>query len=140
MDLRSNLDDVDLVRNAVEEMLRFDGPSISMVRVAAADFEWHGQRIAKGDRLFLMMCVGNRDPRVFADPDRFDIRRDDAKKNFTFGYGIHFCIGAPLARLEAEIAFPLLLQRYPGLELAEDDPPWSDSILTRGMLHMTVRV
>ena len=72
-----------------------------------------------------MMCVGNRDPRVFADPNRFDIRRDDAKKNFTFGYGIHFCIGAPLARLEAEIAFPLLLQRYPGLELAEDDPPWS---------------
>ena len=139
-DLRNNLDDVDLVRNAVEEMLRFDGPSISMVRVAAEDFEWHGQRISKGDRLFLMMCVGNRDPRVFADPDRFDIRRDDAKKNFTFGYGIHFCIGAPLARLEAEIAFPLLLQRYPGLELAEDDPPWSDSILTRGMLHMTVRV
>ena len=64
-DLRSNLNDVDLVRNAVEEMLRFDGPSISMVRVAAENFDWHGQRIAKGDRLFLMMCVGNRDPRVF---------------------------------------------------------------------------
>ena len=139
-DLRGHLDDIDLVRNAVEEMLRYDGPSISMVRVAQEDFEWHGQRIERGDRLFLMMCVGNRDPREFADPQRFDIRRADAKKNFTFGYGIHFCIGAPLARLEAEIAFPLLLRRWPDLAMAEDDPPWSDSILTRGMLHMMVTV
>lgn len=139
-DLRANLDDVALVRNAVEEMLRFDGPSLSMVRVATEDFRWHGRRIARGDRLFLMMCVGNRDPRVFPEPHRFDIRRDEAKKNFAFGYGIHFCIGAPLARLEAEIAFPLLLRRWPRLAMAEDDPPWSDSILNRGMLHMQVRV
>jgi len=139
-DLRAHLDDTDLVLNTVEEMLRYDGPSISMVRVANQDFEWEGQQIARGDRLFLMMCAGNRDPRVFDDPDAFNIRRDDAKKNFTFGYGIHFCIGAPLARLEAEIAFPLLLKRFPNLRMAEDDPPWSDSILTRGMLHMKVGV
>ncbi len=139
-DLRAHLDDIGLVRNAVEEMLRFDGPSLSMVRVATEDFEWHGRRIATGERLFLMMCIGNRDPRVFPEPDRFDIRRDEAKKNFAFGYGIHFCIGAPLARLEAEIAFPLLLRRYPEIAMAEDDPPWSDSILNRGMLHMRVRV
>lgn len=139
-DLRTNLGDVDLVRNAVEEMLRFDGPSISMVRVAAEDFDWHGQHIARGDRLFLMICIGNRDPRVFPAPDRFDIHREEAKKNFAFGYGIHFCIGAPLARIEAEIAFPLLLRRYPEIAMAEDDPPWSDSILNRGMLHMKVRV
>ena len=139
-DLCNNLDDLGLVRNAVEEMLRFDGPSLSMVRVATEDFRWRGQRIARGDRLFLMMCAGNRDPRVFPEPHRFDIRREEAKKNFAFGYGIHFCLGAPLARLEAEIAFPLLLRRWPGLAMAEDDPPWSDSILTRGMLHMQVRV
>lgn len=139
-DLRAHLDDVDLVQNAVEEMLRYDGPSISMVRVAAEPFEWEGQQIAQGDRLFLMMCAGNRDPRVFDDPDIFNVRRSDAKKNFTFGYGIHFCIGAPLARLETEIAFPLLLKRFPNLRMAEDDPPWSDSILTRGMLHMKVGV
>jgi len=139
-DLRAHLGDIGLVRNAVEEMLRFDGPSLSMVRVATEDFDWHGRRIATGDRLFLMMCIGNRDPRVFPEPDRFDIRRSDAKKNFAFGYGIHFCIGAPLARLEAEIAFPLLLRRYPEIAMAEDDPPWSDSILNRGMLHMRVRV
>ncbi|MCY4394299.1 MAG: cytochrome P450 [Rhodospirillaceae bacterium] len=139
-DLRAHLDDIGLVRNAVEEMLRFDGPSLSMVRVATEDFEWHGRRIATGERLFLMMCIGNRDPRVFPEPDRFDIRRDEAKKNFAFGYGIHFCIGAPLARLEAEIAFPLLLRRYPEIAMTEDDPPWSDSILNRGMLHMRVRV
>ena len=139
-DLRAHLDDIGLVRNAVEEMLRFDGPSLSMVRVATEDFEWHGRRVATGERLFLMMCIGNRDPRVFPEPNRFDIRRDEAKKNFAFGYGIHFCIGAPLARLEAEIAFPLLLRRYPEIAMAEDDPPWSDSILNRGMLHMRVRV
>ena len=139
-DLCNNLDDIALVRNAVEEMLRFDGPSLSMVRVAMEDFRWHGRRIARGDRLFLMMCIGNRDPRVFPEPDRFDIRRGEAKKNFAFGYGIHFCIGAPLARLEAEIAVPLLLRRWPRLAIAEDDPPWSDSILNRGMLHMQVRV
>ncbi len=139
-DLYDNLGDVELVRNAVEEMLRFDGPSLSMVRVAMEDFDWHGRHIARGDRLFLMMCAGNRDPRAFPEPHRFDIRRGEAKKNFAFGYGIHFCLGAPLARLEAEIAFPLVLRRWPGIALAEDDPPWSDSILNRGMLHMRVRV
>lgn len=139
-DLRDNADDVGLVRNAVEEMLRYDGPSLSMVRVAAEDFEWDGQHISAGDRLFLFQCVGNRDPRAFADPDRFDIRRADARKNFAFGFGIHFCLGAPLARLEGEVAFPLLLKRFPDMQLADPDPPWSDSILTRGMLELRVRV
>jgi cytochrome P450 len=139
-DLRAHRDDMPVVQNAVEEMLRFDGPSLSMVRVAAEDFEWHGQRIAKGDRVFLFQCSGNRDPRIWDDPDRFDIRREDAKKNMAFGYGIHFCVGAPLARLEAEIAFPKVLARFPNITLADPNPPWSDSILTRGMLEMRVRV
>lgn len=138
-DLRDNAEDADLVRNAVEEMLRYDGPSLSMVRVAAEDFEWEGQRLRAGDRVFLFQCSGNRDPRVFDDPDRFDIRRPDAKKNFTFGFGIHFCLGAPLARLEGEVAFPLLLKRFPDMKLADPNPPWSDSILTRGMLELKVR-
>jgi cytochrome P450 len=138
-DLRANLDDVGLVQNAVEEMLRFDGPALSSVRVAAEDFDWHGARLRRGDRVFLFQCAGNRDPRAFAAPDRFDIRRDDAKNNIGFGYGIHFCLGAPLARLEAEVAFPRILHRFPGLALADPDPPWSDSILTRGMLRLLVR-
>jgi len=70
--------------------------------------------------------------------DQYDIRRAEAKNNIGFGYGIHFCLGAPLARLEAEVAFPLILGRFPELALADPDPPWSDSILTRGMLALKV--
>ena len=139
-ELGANLGDAKLVENAVEEMLRFDGPSLSMVRVAAEDFDWHGQRIAKGQRVFLFMSAANRDPRVFAEPDRLDLRRANAGEHLTFGYGIHFCTGAPLARLEAQIAFPRILARFPNLALADENPPWSDSILTRGMLEMRVRV
>ncbi len=139
-DLRAHLDDQRYVENAVEEMLRFDGPSLSMVRVAAQDFEWHGQRIGKGERVFLFMSAANRDPRVFAEPDRLDLRRANAGEHLTFGYGIHFCIGAPLARLEGQVAFPRVLRRFPNLALADANPPWSDSILTRGMLEMRLRI
>jgi cytochrome P450 len=139
-EMRANLDDARYVENAVEEMLRFDGPSLSMVRVAAQDFEWHGARIAKGDRFFLFQSAANRDPRVFAEPDRLDLRRANAGEHLTFGYGIHFCIGAPLARLEAQVAFPRVLRRFPKLALADAHPPWSDSILTRGMLELRVGV
>ncbi|MCW5772271.1 MAG: cytochrome P450 [Rhodospirillaceae bacterium] len=139
-DLRAHLDEPPLVENAVEEMLRYDGPSLSMVRVAAEDFTWHGAEIAKGERVFLFQSAANRDPAVFAAPDRFDLRRANAGEHLAFGYGIHFCTGAPLARLEAQVAFPRLLRRFPDLALADPDPPWSDSILTRGMLEMRVRV
>jgi cytochrome P450 len=90
--------------------------------------------------VFLFMSAANRDPRVFAEPDRFDLRRANAGEHLTFGYGIHFCIGAPLARLEGQVAFPRVLGRFPKLALADEHPPWSDSILTRGMLEMRVRV
>ncbi|HEY7609794.1 MAG TPA: cytochrome P450 [Alphaproteobacteria bacterium] len=139
-EFRAHIDDARRVENAVEEMLRYDGPSLSMVRVAAQDFEWHGQRIGKGERVFLFMSAANRDPRVFADPDRFDLGRSNAGEHVTFGYGIHFCTGAPLARLEGQIAFPRVLRRFPRLALADPNPPWSDSILTRGMLEMRVRI
>lgn len=138
--LRAAGDDDAAARNAVEEMLRFDGPSLTMVRVAAADFEWHGQRIGRGDRVFLFIAAANRDPAVFGDPDAFDIGRANAGEHLTFGYGIHFCIGAPLARLEGRVAFPRLLHRFPSIALADPEPPWSDSILTRGMMSMRVQV
>lgn len=137
---RARMGEAPFVENAVEEMLRYDGPSLSMVRVAAADFEWHGARIARGERVFLFQIAANRDPRVFPDPDRFDLARANAGEHLAFGYGLHFCVGAPLARLEAQVAFPRVLRRFPHLALADANPPWSDSILTRGMLELRVRV
>jgi cytochrome P450 len=139
-DLRRNLDDAALVRNTVEELMRFDGPSLSMVRVAGEAFDWAGEAIGKGDRVFLFISGANHDRRAFLRPEVLDIRRAEAKNQIGFGFGIHFCLGAPLARLEAEIAFPRILKRFPALALADPDPPWSDSILTRGMLAMRVRV
>ncbi len=125
-DLRRNLDDAALVRNAVEELMRYDGPSLSMVRVAGQDFDWHGAAIRKGDRIFLFISGANHDRRAFPRPEALDIRRAEAKNQIGFGFGIHFCLGAPLARLEAEIAFPKILRRFPHLALADPHPPWSE--------------
>ncbi len=136
--LRAHADDRESVRNAVEEMLRWDGPILSSVRVARQDLELRGRAIRQGQRLILFNAAANRDPRVFSDPDRFDIRRDDAGRHVSFGYGIHFCLGAPLARLEGEIAFTALMRRFPRLELLEPEPKWSDSLLVRGLLGLPV--
>ncbi|MBX3499976.1 MAG: cytochrome P450 [Alphaproteobacteria bacterium] len=131
-DLRANLDDRDLVRNTVEEMLRHDGALFMSMRVALQSFEWHGRSIEAGQRVFLYHLSANRDPRVFDGPDRFDIRRKDASRHIAFGYGIHFCLGAPLARLEVEVALPALLRRYRDLALADDQVRWKTNFVLRG--------
>ena len=131
-DLRAHLGDVGVVRNAIEEMLRYDGALFISMRVALQDFDWHGRPVRKGDRVFLYQLAANRDPRAFADPDRFDIRRADASRHIAFGYGIHFCLGAPLARLEMEVALPALLRRWPSIRLAEDQVAWKNNIVLRG--------
>jgi len=131
-DLRANLDDEALVRNTVEEMLRHDGALFMSMRVALQSFEWHGKQIEAGHRIFLYHLSANRDPRVFDEPDRFDIRRKDASRHIAFGYGIHFCLGAPLARLEVEVALPALLKRYPDLALADDAVAWKTNFVLRG--------
>jgi cytochrome P450 len=131
-DLRGNLDDVDLVRNAVEEILRFDGTLFLSFRVAKEEFDWHGRAVRPGDRVFLYHLAANHDPRAFAAPERFDIRRSDSRRHIAFGYGIHFCLGAPLARLEMEIALPALLRRYPDLTLCDETVVWKDNLALRG--------
>ena len=97
----------ELAESAVEEILRYDGPNAAVTRVAAEAIEFGGQRIAKGQRVFAMINAANRDPEVFPDPQRFDIRRSPQGGTplgqFAFGHGIHFCIGAPLACLEGRI-------------------------------------
>ena len=131
-DLRRHLDDLDLVQNTVEEILRHDGALFLSMRVAREGFDWHGRAIKPGDRVFLYHLAANHDPRSFAAPERFDIRRPDARKHIAFGYGIHFCLGAPLARLEMEVALPALLRRYPTIRLREDTALWKDNLVLRG--------
>jgi len=131
-DLRANLDDIALVRNAIEEILRYDGALFISLRVAKTGFDWNGRAVRPGHRVFLYHLAANHDPAVFEAPERFDIRRADAGKHIAFGYGIHFCLGAPLARLEMEIALPALLRRYPDLRLADPSVAWKDNFTLRG--------
>jgi cytochrome P450 len=135
--LRAARNDDAAVNNAVEEMLRWDGPSLAQVRVVAKAYALDGKIMKAGDRVFQMLAAANRDPDIFNAPDTFDIARSDAGRHLTFGFGIHFCLGAPLARLEAQVAFPILLERLSDIALAAP-PDWSDSIVVRGLNRLPV--
>jgi cytochrome P450 len=131
--------DPSLAGSAVEEYLRYDGPSGALARVAAADLEMGGKTIREGQRLFAFMNSANRDPEAVADPDRFDIGREP-NAHLTFGHGIHFCLGAPLARLEAQIATTRLAERLPDIRLSGGDPEWHDSLILRGVKRLPVQL
>jgi cytochrome P450 len=131
--------DSSLAETAVEEYLRYDGPSGALARVAAADLEMGGRTIREGQRLFAFMNSANRDPEAFADPERFDIGREP-NAHLTFGHGIHFCLGAPLARLEAQIAATRLAERLPDIRLSGGDPEWHDSLILRGVKRLPVQL
>jgi cytochrome P450 len=122
---------------AVEELLRYDGPSKMQGRIAAEDVEIRGRRIAAGDRVLLCQAAANRDPDRFADPDRLDLGRED-NEHLAFGLGMHYCLGAPLARLEAEIAFVALTTRLPNLRVAADSLEWHASVLGRGLKSLPI--
>ena len=124
---------------AVEEFLRYDGPSGALARVAAADLEMGGKTIREGQRVFAFMNSANRDPEAFADPERFDIGRLQ-NPHVTFGHGIHFCLGAPLARLEAQVATTRLAERLPDVRLSGGDPEWHDSLILRGVKRLPLQL
>ena len=126
-----------LADSAVEEFLRYDGPSGAVARVAAADLEMGGKTIREGQRVFAFVNSANRDPEAFEDPERFDIGRP-VNPHMTFGHGIHFCLGAPLARLEARIAAVRLGERLPGIRLKGGEPEWHDSLILRGVKSLPV--
>jgi cytochrome P450 len=137
--LRAHVDDNAFVAGAVEEMLRWDGPSLAQVRIAREDIDWNGARLRQGERVFLMLAGAARDPNVCEAPDRFDVSRADMP-HLAFGYGIHFCIGAPLARLEARIAFQRLLVRLPKLALVPGPLDWSDNLVVRGLHRLEIAI
>jgi cytochrome P450 len=129
--------DPGLIPSAVEELLRFDGPVQRTARIAHTDLEIDGRRIAEGAMVVVLLGAANRDPAQFPDPDRLDVARAD-NRHIAFGFGIHFCLGAPLARLEAQIAFATLLRRAPRLALATGTPEWRDSQVLRGLTALPV--
>ena len=129
--------DPSLAPSAVEEWLRYDGPSGALARVATADVEMHGRAIRAGQRVFAFMNAANRDPEAFADAESFDLARNP-NPHLTFGHGIHFCLGAPLARLEAQIAAICLAERFPAIRATIDMPDWHDSLILRGVKALPV--
>ncbi len=130
-------DDPTLAAGAIEEILRYDGPIGTTTRVAVEDLELGGRTIARGDRVFSMIHAANRDPRRFDNPHRFDIHRTE-NRHIVFGYGIHFCLGAPLARLEGEIGLSALVRKLRNIELLDPDPPWHDSLVLRGVSELPI--
>jgi cytochrome P450 len=128
-----------LAAAAVEELLRYDGPSGAQVRVVSQAHELHGKRLEAGQRVFIMLNAANRDPRAYPDPDRLDLDRDGLP-HLSFGFGIHICLGFPLARTEGQVAIPALLARYRSLEPEGGPLEWINSLVFRGMKALPVRV
>lgn len=121
--------DLTLVPSAIEESMRFRPPFPRLGRTATRDTELGGQKIKAGEAVLVWLTTANRDPEVFADPNRFDISRKP-NPHLTFGHGIHFCLGAPLARLEVKVALRILMERYSDIRVASDAPvelrnPWA---------------
>jgi cytochrome P450 len=133
--LKSNPDR--LVESAVEEFLRYESPVTRVVRIAAEDIEWGGHTVPEGQTVMMLLGAANRDPDVFDDPDRLDITRQ-SNKHLGFGHGIHFCLGAPLARLEANIAFKAIAQHLPDLKLELDQVSWRPTLGTRSIESLPV--
>jgi cytochrome P450 len=132
----AGIDDDLVVERLVEEMLRHDSPLHLFERTATSDVELHGVTIRSGEKVAALLGAANRDPRVFAEPDRFDPHRDP-NPHLAFGAGIHFCLGAPLARMELQISVRALLQRLGALEVA--DAVRRPTFVLRGFEHLVVR-
>jgi cytochrome P450 len=136
--MRMLLDDPTLVPLAVEELLRYESPIQHTARVAHEDFILGGKLIRRGQSVVAVLAAGNRDPERFANPDVLDVKRGD-KGHLAFGWAAHFCFGAPLTRIEGQIAFSTLLRRLKNLELASDDFIWRENFGLRGLSGLPVR-
>jgi hypothetical protein len=137
--LRKLKDDPGLLPSAIEEILRYDNPVQITYRAALEDVELHGRLIRKGDLVNTIIGSANRDPERFTDPDTFDITRDEGR-HLSFGLGIHYCIGAPLVKMEAEVAFATLLRRFPKLQLQSETLEWQEQPIFRGLKELKVGV
>jgi cytochrome P450 len=126
-----------LIGPAVEELLRYESPSQHTARLAPEDVELGGMRIGRRQAVIAVMGAANRDPERFPDPDRLDLERSD-NRHLAFGWAAHFCFGAPLARLEGQIALSTLLRRLPDLRLQPGPLSWRDNLGLRGLTALPV--
>src|SRR4029450_12220256 len=122
---------------AIDELLRYDTPLQMFERWVLEDVEVHGVAVPKGAELGLLFGSANRDPAVFPAPDRLDRGRPEAVQHLSFGAGVHYCLGAPLGRLELELSFGTLLRRLPGMEPAAE-PAWKPTYILRGLEALRV--
>ena len=130
-------EDSSLIPSAVEELLRYESPSQHTARLAPDDVELGGRRIPKRQAVIAVMGAANRDPERFPDPDRLDITRQD-NRHVAFGWAAHFCFGAPLARIEGQIAFETILRRLPNLALEPQPLVWRHNLGLRGLAALPV--
>jgi cytochrome P450 len=132
-------EDPELIRTAVEELLRFESPVQFTGRVSKEEMEICGVRVCQGQATLFMLGAANRDPRQFKDPDRLNLRRFN-NPHIAFGAGAHFCIGNQLARLEGQIAILGLVQQFPQMHLAEQHIEWAPNFGLRGLKELPVMV
>ncbi len=130
--------DRSLLRTAVDELLRYDSPVQIAARIAYEDLTIGGHRIESGSVILALLGAANRDPAHFSEPERLDVGRSEGAP-ISFGGGIHFCLGAALARLEGQIVFDRLLDRFGTIELVDDQPTHRDSLTLRGLVDLRVR-
>jgi cytochrome P450 len=128
-----------LAESAVEEVLRYEPPVQFTSRAIGEDMEYKGHLLKRADLVDVWMAAAHRDPAVFDNPDHFDITRTN-NRHLAFGQGIHYCLGAPLARKEGAIAFAALVQKFAAISLATDDVQWHPSPLFRSLVELKVRV
>ncbi len=129
----------DIAPSAVEELLRFDSPVQFNIRCALEPADLLGEPLRRGDRIIVLQGAANRDPGRFDQPDQLELRRQD-NVPLSFGWGIHHCLGAALARMEGEIAFNELLSRLDRIELRTDEPSWRPGFTLRGLLELPLHV
>ncbi len=127
----------ELIDTAVEELLRYESPVQHTARIAPCDLELGGKKIAKGDRVVVVLAAANRDPAKFVDPDTLDLARAD-NRHLAFGWAPHFCFGAALARMEAQIAFPLLFRRLVNPRLTDSRLAWRHNAGLRGLTRLPI--
>jgi cytochrome P450 len=129
--------DFGLIPSAVEELLRYESPIQYTSRLAPHDVEMGGKTIRERQAVIAVMAAANRDPERFPEPDRLDLGRE-SNRHLAFAVGPHFCFGAPLARIEGEIAFKALLRRMPDMTLEPGPPSWRENLGFRGLTSLPV--